>query len=163
MSDHLPWASKVLAVPASRASVLRVLTDLDAAAQWLGHRAVLHPLTPGAFGHGTGWRETRRVAGVTIGRTMMVEAHTATGFLAAGAVDDGPVYTLRYTVTTQSTGSCHVLASLQPRSSGHHRGRGALRPPVLRPEQIFCWLLRSDLIGLAQAAMASDLPSTRGA
>lgn len=154
MTDHLPWTSKILTIPATADRVLALLTDLDGASRWLPRSATLEGTSVGPFARGTQWREARRIAGTEVRRRMTVDAHTSSGFVASGPVDDGTVYSLRYSVHAQSAGSCSVMASLQPHTgaAGGRRGVQRLRPWFLRPEQIFCWLLRSDLIALAQAA-----------
>lgn len=154
MTDRLPWTSKIVTIPAPADRVLALLTDLDGGRGWLPRCATLEGTSAGPFARGTQWREARRIAGIEVRRRMTVDAHTSSGFLASGPVDNGPVYSLRYSVHAQSAGSCSVMASLQPHTgaTGGRRGLQRLRPWFLRPEQIFCWLLRSDLIALAQAA-----------
>jgi uncharacterized protein YndB with AHSA1/START domain len=45
------------------AVVFEALTDLDTAGQWMPNFAHVEKLTPGPFGVGTEWRETRKMSG----------------------------------------------------------------------------------------------------
>lgn len=50
-------------IAASPDRVFAALKDLDAASQWMPNLVGIEKLTPGRFGVGTKWRETRRMFG----------------------------------------------------------------------------------------------------
>lgn len=62
-------------IAASPDRVFAVLQDLDSAKQWMPNLVGIEKLSPGTFGRGTRWRETRRMFG-----SNASEVYEVTGF-----------------------------------------------------------------------------------
>ena len=94
--------------PATR--VWRVFTDLPARAGWLSTVYTVEVLTPGPFGVGTGWRETRLMPdGTPIVEDFYVERAIPPERFTVSSPGIGANYRMTYTFT--------------PLDVGRHRGR----------------------------------------
>ena len=95
-------------IHATVADVWNVFTDLSAAAQRLTAVERIELLTPGPFGAGTEWEETRRIHGkLATDRMLVTELEPNQSYtVAAGA--DGARYELRYDFTTLDADTTRV-------------------------------------------------------
>ncbi|GAB3856366.1 hypothetical protein GCM10029963_52560 [Micromonospora andamanensis] len=142
----------LVAVPA--ADCWRVLTDLTRPRS--GGRPV-HLLTPGEFGPGTSWRETRtRPGGGTISEEFVVLAAEPPRRLVLGSPGDGVDYRIAWTLRdARRRGRRHTSVTVTVRAQPAATAGRALALllgglAVRAAEQV----LRQDLAALAAAAGA---------
>jgi uncharacterized protein YndB with AHSA1/START domain len=100
-------------VRAPRQQVWRALTDLGGLRRDVGHVADFELLTPGDFGDGTRWRETRRVGRHRAVLTMTVESAVASeGYVATGTIGSTEAR-LSFHLVEQGPQQTEVVATLE--------------------------------------------------
>lgn len=144
--------SKTVTVAAPLAAVWSAATDLARAGETMSHLVDIEVLTPGPFGKGTRWREVRRYAAHTAGRTMTVESVGRNEYVACGALGTTRCQ-LAYHLHALGPARTSVILDLHLEGSfaaGSTTHRHLPRP--LSPEAVFIRLLGPDLVALARAA-----------
>lgn len=138
-------------VTAPTATVWALATDLAGAPQVLGGVDRVEVLTPGEFGVGTRWRETRTMFGRQATEEMVVTAVEHERSYTVQAAGSGAHYVSTFTFTpTSSAGTVVTVTFGAEATTGVARLLAALTGPLAR--RAVERALRDDLEDLARAA-----------
>jgi uncharacterized membrane protein len=109
--------SRTIAAPPGR--VWSVLTDLENAPRHVTAIKSVEVLTPGPFGVGTRWRETRTMFGRTATEEMTITASEPTSRYVAEADSAGTHYVSEFALAPAAAGSTQVTTTFrgEPRSA----------------------------------------------
>lgn len=137
-------------VNASVATVWALATDLEGAPQVLRGVDRVEMLTPGGFGVGTRWRETRTMFGRQATEELAVAAVEPERSYTVRAAGSGAQYVSTFTFTPTSGGTVVTVTFGAAATTGVARVLAALTGPLAR--RAVERALREDLEDLAQAA-----------
>lgn len=108
-------------IAASPDRVFAVLQDLDSAKQWMPNLVGIEKLSPGRFGRGTQWRETRRMFGSNASEVYEVtgfEPNTSLELYVDGAQGSSNRGYFRYRYRLEPSGGSATTLSLTTEIGG---------------------------------------------
>ncbi|HEX5598700.1 MAG TPA: SRPBCC family protein [Micromonosporaceae bacterium] len=101
----MPTVTVTRLIDAPAARVWRVFTDLPSRIHWLSTVDAVEVLTPGPFGAGTAWRETRMTPdGAPVTEEFRVEGATPQRRFTVASPGIGANYRMTYTFTAVEVG-----------------------------------------------------------